>query len=165
MIWFWLVDLGHMSEHHWIRAVHADDGEVARSGADASNHSINSWSGYYHVSSSDEIQIWLISFGSLKDPIYIGSLSVKILLCILSPSSAAEGSAGRSPQYQRAPRSLLRPFFLAFRSSFLILFLESVSPLSFCFRIFSTFPSSWLGLLLRIVGRKIRPMTLLRILK
>ena len=63
----------------------------------------------------------------------------------------------------RAPGSILCSFLT---SSQVFLLLGSVFPLSFCFRIFSSFPSLWLGLfLLGIVGRRIRLMTLFQIRK
>ena len=60
IIWFWQVDLYHVSECHWIGAVHADNGDVAWSGVDASNRPINGRLRCHHVLPSGEILIWVL---------------------------------------------------------------------------------------------------------
>ena len=82
-IWFWPVDLFHVSESYWVGIVHADRGDVAQSGAGALNRPINNRSRCCHVSSSGRSSIWPPSSRSLRKILYIGLLSAKFSFSLL----------------------------------------------------------------------------------
>ena len=72
-----------------------DGDDVARFGVGASNRPINGRFRCHRMSKSDEILIQMLRSWPLRDPIYIGLLSVNFLLfiCLLCCGSSARGSS------------------------------------------------------------------------